>query len=169
MDWTTAAALSQIIGAIAVVISLVYLATQIKLGSYALQATMRDSSFHALTEFNYYLLADPDLAWEFQQGMRDTGVLDEKQNARFVHTAYSFFKVFENVYLHYLEGTINPAAWEHNRHILHMFGAQPGAQKYIHARLPIFDPRFREILVNLRGAQVVPSKDLIEQFAHAGE
>jgi hypothetical protein len=140
MNWEAVTAVAEAFGAAAVVISLVYLSVQVRSGSKALQTTMRDSAFHALTEYNLYLISDPDLPWVFQQGCRDATVLDEKQKARFVHAAYAFFKLFENAYLHYLDGSLTGETWEHNWKVLAAYGAQSGAQVYIRARLPIFDP-----------------------------
>jgi len=149
LDWNAIGALAELIGALAVIASLVYLASQVREGSRALQTTMRDSAFHSLAEWNYAVMADTDLCWVFQEGCRNFDVLDEKQKARFLHAAYSFFKIFENLYLHTLDGSIEPETWEHNRLILQVYGSQPGAQSYIEQRLPIFDPRFRQFLAEM--------------------
>jgi hypothetical protein len=61
MNWDAIAAIAELIGAAAVVLSLIYLAIQVRTGSRALQTTMRDSSFHALTEYNLYLISDPSV------------------------------------------------------------------------------------------------------------
>ncbi len=150
MDWNAIGAIAELIGALAVIASLVYLASQVREGSRALQTKMRDSAFHSFTEWNYTVMADTDLGWIFQEGCRNFDVLDEKQKARFVHAAYSFFKVFENIYLHVLDGSIEPETWEHNQLMLQHYGTQPGAQSYIEKRLPIFDPRFRQYLSEMR-------------------
>jgi len=161
MNWEAVGAIAELVGAAAVVISLIYLAFQVRTGSRALQTTMRDSSFHALTEYNLYLISDPDLPWEFQQGCRDPSGLNEKQKARFVHSAYAFFKLFENLYLHYLDGSLRAEAWEYNSKVLIAYAAQPGAQSYVRARLPIFEPRFREFLEALGPAEITPGTTVL--------
>ena len=149
MDWNAIGALAELVGAAAVVVSLLYLARQVRSGSTALQTTMRDASFGSVREWNYSVAADPDLPWIFQQGCRDFDSLDQKEAARFVLLAYSFLKVFENIFLHYKAGTVDSKTWEHNRHILVAYASQPGIQRYIEARWPIFEPGFREVLENL--------------------
>ena len=163
MNWDVVSAVAELVGAVAVVLSLIYLAVQVRTGSRALQTTMRDSSFHALTEYNLYLISDPDLPWEFQQGCKDPSALDEKQRARFVHTAYAFFKLFENLYLHYLDGSVRSEVWEYNSKILTAYGSQPGAQSYIQARLPIFEPRFRKFLVAMGSVEITPGTVILDR------
>jgi hypothetical protein len=44
MNWDAITAIAELIGAAAVVLSLIYLAIQVRTGARALQTTMRDSS-----------------------------------------------------------------------------------------------------------------------------
>jgi hypothetical protein len=159
-DWNALGAVAELVGAIAVVMSLVYLASQIRSGSRALETTMRDSSFHALTEWNYSILADPDLAWIFQEGSRSPESLDEKERARFSHIAYSFLKLFENLYLHQLDGSISSETWEYNRHVLVLFAVQPGFRAYVVRRRAIFNPRFLTMIDALEGTEMVNTAEL---------
>ena len=48
MSWDAVGAIAEAIGALAVVVSIVYLAVQIKSGTKALRTTLRDSAFHDL-------------------------------------------------------------------------------------------------------------------------
>ena len=70
MELITINTISQIIGTLAVVLSLIYLAIQVRQGTKNLRTTTRDSSFRSLMEWNYYIMSDPDLAWIFQQGRK---------------------------------------------------------------------------------------------------
>ncbi len=144
MNWEAIGAIGELLGAIAVVISLVYVASQVKSGTRALKTTTRDSAFHSLQEWNYSVLSEPDLAWIFQRGMAEPHVLDERQQARFVHLMYGFLKLYENIYLHVLDGSVGAEAWEHNKEVLAAFANQPGTQRYWNGRRPIFDPRFAD-------------------------
>ncbi len=48
MNWEAIGAIGELLGAMAVVISLVYVASQVKSGTQALKTTTRDSAFHSL-------------------------------------------------------------------------------------------------------------------------
>lgn len=161
MDWATGSALADMISAAAVVISLIYLAVQVRSGTRALKTTIRDSVFHSLIEWNSELMSDPDLAHIFQEGSRDITTLTERERARYVHVMYSFYKLFENIYIHYLEGSAGKEAWESNKMILLVYNPLPGAQFYWRSRSAIFDPRFRAMVDTLSGDPIPSGSDLV--------
>ena len=142
MSWEVIGSISQLVGAAAVVVSLVYLAFQVRNSTREMRTSTRDSAFHSLMEWNYYVMSDPDLGWIFQSGCRDFQSLDEKNRARLLHVMYSFFKMFENVYLHHLDRSVDRRVWIHNAPMLLAYASQPGARYYLSHRQKIFDPRF---------------------------
>lgn len=146
MDWELLKIAIDIIGSIALIISIIYLAKQVRQGTKSLQTSMRDSSFHSLMEWNYQLLVDKDLAWVFQTGTKDFYSLDEFQKPRWIHMTYSFFKVFENIYLHFLDKSIESTVWENNYKIFITYFKTPGLQLYWKERKGMFDPRFISFL-----------------------
>ncbi len=163
MNWDAVGAIAELLGAVAVVVSLVYLASQVRTGTRAMRTTMRDAAFRSLQEWNYVVLGQPDLSWIYQRGLKDPTALDEMQSARFVNLMYSWFKLFENIYLHSREGSIDPEVWEHNKNIFAALVHQPGAKKYLEHRRQVFDPTFVEMLEGLRAPEtVLPSGDLAE-------
>jgi len=164
MNWDAIGAIAEAIGALAVVVSIVYLAVQIKSGTKTLRTTLRDSAFHDMQEWNYVLSSDEELSWIFKRGLRNPKDLNDKEMARFHHMMYSFYKLFENVYLHYLDGSIAKEAWEHNNEILFLYYAQNGAQEYWRDRREIFDPRFTELVESSRGSSLKPSDRLFRQL-----
>ena len=96
MNWDAIGAIGEIVGAVAVVISVIYLAIQIRIGSSAVSTNLRDSIYSSFFEWNYQLTADPGFAAMFHRGLQDFNSLSEEEKPRFMHTAYGFFKVFEN-------------------------------------------------------------------------
>lgn len=154
MNWDAIGAIGEIIGALAVVLSVGYLAVQIRTGSAALSTTLRDSVFASLAQWNYQLTSDPELAWMFHRGLNDFNTLDEKERPRFMHIIYGFFKVFENIYLHYLEGSLGADTWLQNKEIVHAYYATPGAQFYINSRRATFDERFLKALDDMGSPKI---------------
>ena len=160
MNWDAIAAISEFVAAIAVVISLIYLAVQVRSGSKTFKTSLRDSTLISLMEWNYSMLAEKDLAWIFQQGARDFDSLDEKDRARATHVFYSFFKLFENIYLHYLDKSVDEEIWLRNRQMLFAYASQPGARYYFNSRMPVFDPRFQELLRTMEAAEISPGYEV---------
>ena len=142
------------IGGIAVIISLVYLAVQVRFGARALKATTRDSTFHYLMEWNYALMADPGLAHAWHRSCVDFSDADEHTRARMVHVMYSFFKMFENMFLHYRDGLIEEHVWQQNTGILKAYATSRGARYYLSHRRSIFDPAYVAFLDGLKEGEV---------------
>jgi hypothetical protein len=160
MSWESVSAVSEVVAAVAVVVSLVYIAAQVRSGAEAFRTSVRDSSFTALMEFNYAMLADDELAWIFQTGTKDLSVLNEQQQARALHAIYAFFKLFENMYLHYLAGSVDDSVWKNNSKVLFAYGALPGAQRYLNDRMPIYEPRYQELLKTIAPKAARPGEVL---------
>jgi len=156
MNWDALGAVGEIVGALAVVISLLYLAIQIRAGSRVLRIQMRDSAYHALQNWNYHVAADPELPLIFQKGGADYESLDERQKARFLHIMWSFFKMFENIYIHYLDGSVGEETWNHNKDFLSVYVQQPGCRYYWENRKASFDPRFRTMVESMEPPPIPP-------------
>ena len=164
MNWTTPEIILQIIGSLAVVISVVYLAKQVKDGTKNLKTSMRNSVFNSLMDWNHSIMADPELAWIFQFGCKDFETMNIEQKARFVHVMYSFFKLFENIYLHYIDNSIPEDVWQNNRKIFDAYIVTQGAQTYWKQRKPIFHPDFQNYIENIKTSEV-PAGHIISETA----
>jgi hypothetical protein len=160
MNWTAFGAIGELAGAAAVVVSLIYVSRQIRAGRTALETSTRDSVFRQLQEWNHVVMSDPVLGDLFQRGMQDLESLDRVERARMIHTMYSFFKVFENIYLHHLAGSIPADLWEGNKPILELYGSQPGGRAYWTQRRKAFDSRFIRVLDGLGPSPLQPAARL---------
>ena len=164
MNWDAVGSIAELIGAVAVVGSLIYLAVQIKSGTKTLRTSTRDLTFQHLMEWNHSLLQDPDLAYIFQKGCGNFESLNDNDKARFIHAAFGFYKVFESPYLHYLDGSIGEEAWAYNQNLLYAYASEPGLRLYFSERKEMFDPRFVELI------DTAPSVDMVSgrRFASLG-
>ncbi len=142
MNWEAIGAIGEIIGAGAVVITLAYLAAQIRSGRQALRTNVRDSAFQQLQDWNLHLVQDEKLPLLFQRGAMGFDEFDDAEQARFVHVAYSFIKLFENLYLHHRDGSLGPEGWRDNKMILEGYVRQPGLQRYWQLRKRVFNQDF---------------------------
>ena len=142
MSWHAISALSEIVGAVAVVVSLIYLAVQIRTGTRDLRSNTQDAVFHRLIDWNETVMGDPELVRIFRTGSRHPDLLDENEEARYGHIMFSFFKLFENIILHHFGGSVDPGVWKFNQPMLLIYANPPGGQYYLNRRKEIFDPRF---------------------------
>ncbi len=162
MNWSQIGSIGEAVGAIGVIGSLIYLAIQVRANSKGLFTSTRESTFNSLKEWNYWVMADPDLAWIFQQGSKDYNSLDQKERARYVHVMYSFYKLFENIYLHYEAKSIPEEVWRYNARMFKAYATQPGANNYYSLRKPIFDPRFCKIVDDMTASEVPAGHLVVE-------
>ena len=163
MNWSDIGSIGEAIGAIGVIGSLIYLALQVRANSKGLFTSTRESTFNSLKEWNYWVMADPDLAWIFQQGSKDFNSLGKKERARYVHVMYSFFKLFENIYLHYQSKSIPEEVWLYNARMFKAYATQPGAKHYYKLREPIFDPKFRKMVEEMTDSEI-PAGHLVAEM-----
>ena len=148
MNWTAIGAIGEVLGAVAVVATLLYVARQLEEQSRALTTSVRDSAFQQLQEWNYQVMADPDLSHLFQCGAAtdDWSRFSPEERSRLIHVLYSFFKTFENIYLHTAEGSAPPEVWDRNCQVFLAYAAQPGCRRYWNDRRASLDDRFLGVL-----------------------
>ncbi len=110
MNWEAIGAIGEIAGAIAVVVTLVYFAMQLR--QYA--TGLRSATFHTtMQEFNQINVAqlDPTLADLFDRGLNDPGSLTSTENYQFVWIVRVYVNIWENMYQQYLQGACPESYW----------------------------------------------------------
>ncbi len=110
MNWEAIGAIGEIAGAIAVVVTLVYFAMQLR--QYA--TGLRSATFHTtMQEFNQINVAqlDPTLADLFDRGTNDPGSLTSTENYQFVWIVRVYVNIWENMYQQYLQGACPESYW----------------------------------------------------------
>jgi hypothetical protein len=120
MDITTLAAWGEFIGGIAVVVSLIYLASQIRQNS-----RLQRSSTTALIANNgiastTLLTGDPELSRIFREGMGDARSLSEPDRFRFNLMVGATIGAFAMEYFLWREDAVSPRVWSNRRR--NMFG-----------------------------------------------
>ena len=110
MNWDAIGAIGEIGGAIAVVVTLVYFAMQIRQYTTGL----RSATFHTtMQEFNQINVAqlDPTLADLLDRGMDDPGSLSSTESYQFGWIVRVYVNIWENMYQQYLQGACPESYW----------------------------------------------------------
>jgi hypothetical protein len=163
MNWNAIGAMGEVLGAVAVVATLLYVSRQLREQSRALTTSVRDSAFQQLATWNYQLMAEPELSHLFQRGAAtdDWDEFTPEEQSRLIHVFYSFFKVFENIYLHTAEGSAAQAVWEQNCRVFFSYATKPGCRRYWRQREGTLDPRFVEVLRSMDPAGVKTGLEIL--------
>jgi hypothetical protein len=146
MNWTAITAFAEVVGAAAVVISLVYLAMQIRQNTRAVRGAMYDSMVCTNIEFLHALAVDGALAAKFERAVDEWGTLapDDQRQANFVF--FQMFRLWENAYYQSRQGTLEPWLWQSWRHLMLSYFGRAGVQNWWHSRRKVFSADYREFL-----------------------
>ena len=148
MNWEAIGAIGEIVGAIAVVGSLLYLGTQVRIQNRESRAT----SVHEITEAYRHTLSalhDVDNAELWVKAVKDFDGLTESERMRFVALFLNIIKTFEEAYYQLQADRFDAHFWEG---MLAQFGdlmSAPGAKQVWGLRKHQFGRDFREFMDSL--------------------
>lgn len=149
MDWNAVSAVSQLIGSIAVVISVLYLAVQLRSSTRVARVAAMDAAAAALRDVTKPLMENAELAKLWRTGLENLEALSAEDQARFFHAAHQFLKALETIHYHYVYGLLDPQLWAGWKELLHHYVATPGLQFYLARRSAVFSERFRKFIFEL--------------------
>lgn len=155
MNWTAIGAVGEFLGALGVIVTLIYLARQIRQHTTATRLATSHSIATAARDWNRPLLLDRELAWTFQVGTEDPSQLDEKEQARFIELCFSLLRMFEDAHYQYHHGALDEDVWMGYERLYAAYAKAPGFQWYWNERRDTFRPEFREFIDGY-GAPSVP-------------
>jgi len=111
MNWNAVGVVGEIVGAVAVVVSLIYLAKQIRQGTQVARSSMR----HGITDsamIGGRCLAENDDLAELLQRHIDGDDLQPHQYLRLQAFAYMTTRNWENIHFQYLSGMLTHHEWQ---------------------------------------------------------
>jgi len=142
MDITTLAAWGEFLGGIAVVVSLVYLASQIRQNSRLLRVSTAAMAGDASMSATNLMAQDPEMARIFEEGQVDRGALSEADLRRFDPMISQVFSARCLEYHLWQEGAVIPVLWETRRRQFAWALSNPGIQQWWNKWRITFDDDF---------------------------
>jgi hypothetical protein len=117
MSWEEVSAIGQMLGSVAVFITLGYLAVQIRQNTRWVRASSFQSGVDGMNLLNNVIAQDESLERIFRIGNADMGNLTEDERVRLSFLCLSAFRSFESMYFHTLQGTGSELWSTHEQHI----------------------------------------------------
>jgi hypothetical protein len=139
VNWEAISAIGQIVGALAVVISLIYLATEIRSNARETPRAAMRSTLDSLTRFAHQVTEHADLAELRNRGFDDFESLEDTDRARFNSYMHSLFRIVEDVYYQHLDGHVDPHRWRGYEAVLRDMNTRPGVQAWWRSHSHWFD------------------------------
>src|SRR4029434_6274707 len=107
MNWDAISAISQLIGSLAVVLSVLYLAVQVHQSTRVAKLAMQDAAATALRDVTKPLLENAELGRIWRVGIEDVSAPSVEERARFLDAAYHFLRAFETIHFHHVCGMMD--------------------------------------------------------------
>jgi hypothetical protein len=146
MNWDAIGAIGEMLGVAVVVVSLLYLATQMRQNANAVKASNRNSMANLTTQVLLKIASDPDLASVFRRGQADPSLLDDDEAFRFDTLLYAIFDHWETFYSHWRLGALSNDDWEKWESVIGFYMSQKGAQKFWESFSQNYSVPFRDFV-----------------------
>lgn len=159
MDWDIFSAVSSAAATLAVTISVIYLALQVKTSTKATNSQTYQFATQALGEMASIIGVSKDLSRIYVLGMADPDSLEKEEYYQFSYLTVSLFRRYENIFYQWQSGMIDEDFWSGHRNNLLWFYFQPGTQRWWNERRGGFSDRFRRFLDNSTEEDYVPQPD----------
>ena len=117
---------SQIIAAILVAPTLLYLALQVRQNTKQMRASAANQYFEASKDLNLALISNRETASVYRRGVADFNALDEDEKTQFFFYVGQFYQSFSNMYDLWTDKALPDSAWHPIRKHLISMMAQPG-------------------------------------------
>jgi hypothetical protein len=144
---------AQIVSAIAVIASLVFVGFQLKHATAAVRATSSQAHSSLYTDLVQSIIDHPDFARVWSIGLRDPNALTEEEWVRFVAYASALFRLYESSRVQWLNGRLDEEHWHTIEKQAADFGHLSGLQRSWSLRRHWYSPEFRAWFEGLTPAQ----------------
>ena len=135
--------LGEALGGIAVLISLVYLAVQIRQNTRTAQSTAFQQVIDSFSEITLAIGKDRDLSELFARATGGLAALDPVDQARIRFVMLSLFRRAKSVFFHSEQGTLDMESWAGIRESLKVTLSSAGIREFWEHNAHVYNPRFR--------------------------
>jgi len=142
VNWEAIGAISDFLAAIAVVVTLGYLAIQVRQGTSAIKSTATQNAHDQTTALYDLLASDPDLAEIFARALKAPDTLNVSETARFYALMLSVVFRLQNWYLQTRSRHIDEEILDSWLKVCRQITGTPGFKWFWEQRRYVFAPEF---------------------------
>lgn len=140
------ASIGEIVGAIGVVISLIYLAIQIRSNTEAERTSTYQAIVSDFGALNNTMASTPELSYLFVQAMENYHQLSSDEKARISQVFFQCFRYFENMFYQHQKGYLDEEVWIGWKRLMLTYYSRPGFQTWWGHRRDVFSQPFAILL-----------------------
>ena len=150
MDWIAVGAIAEIVGAIAVVLTLAYLALQVNHATQAARRAAVAEAVSAIREANAHLADDPAAVTIFRKGVDGLENLStEEEKVQFGILTFNLFKTCEHLHYQWVVGAMDSEVWGGWEWHMKGYLMFPGNRQWYEERRRSFSSRFQGWVDNM--------------------
>jgi hypothetical protein len=161
-------ALGELFGAIAVVVTLIYLSIQLRHNTDATRLSSVQMSVESSAEFNSMLATSAELNDIFWKGMADPDCLDPQELRRFASMLNMYLRREALAYHLYKIGHMPHEFWGPRERTLHGILNQPGTRWWVENLGEVLPANFREYLQGVLASESTLTQTMREIMTPAG-
>ena len=150
MNWEALGAIGELIGAVAVLMTLIYLALQIRETNRATRVQMESVGGQWWSQHNREMIHDPEMIELIEAGLRDAKGLDDADRRRFTWWLAALFYFFQNQHTQYIEGTISIDSWQSSQKTIDGLIHNPNVQVWWDSGFFQANESFSQLVSELR-------------------
>lgn len=139
MDWAAVGAIGEVLGAIGVIVSLLYVATQVRANTRSIRASTYQALIDTSARITLTLGSDPQVAGVFSKGMAGVEELSPSELAQFQWLFHSGVRAFESAHFQFVNGTMESEFWKGWQEGIRGVMGSPGGRRM----WPAVRPRLR--------------------------
>ena len=159
MEWEAIGAVAEMLGALAVLATLIYLSRQIRQNRDSVASASAETVLSNMNAAYQNAATSAELGRVIFAGQENASALSEEERGQFAFWMFGYFRTLELAYHHYLAGNFNESMWEgYARHTQSLLNT-PGVKKYWEIRKDVFSPEFASYIDKLakERTSVIPS------------
>lgn len=145
------------VGGIGVLVTLLYLASQVRQNSQSVRNAAAESVLQAMNSALQTASSSPQVARVIAVGQTNIEDLSEDERSQFLMWLYAWFRVLERGYAHYQRGNIDPDEWSGHTRNLESVMKSESVQKWWPARRLYFGSEFAAMVDGLETDKAAPS------------
>jgi hypothetical protein len=150
LNWEAASAVAEWTGVILVVVSLGYLAVQIRQNTRTVRASTELDTGRQWSEFHARIAHSPDMADIWDKGLTDAENLTEHEKRRFIWLVAEYLFLVESLYRQWQLGFLGLDGW--NQHLSNVAGLllHPLIESWWKSGVSLYSPEFRVAIDDAR-------------------
>ncbi len=154
MDIMELGAIGELVGGVAVIATLVYLAIQVRHGTRAARSAAYQAAVTSVAEFTRLVGSDPATAALFHNGLQDPSRLADDQRIQWAFLFTSAVRNFENLHYQHEIGSLDEAIWGPWAARIRGIFRTPGARAWWTEQRPAYSSAFQAFVEDSSGSGV---------------